>query len=438
MSEAAEKRAHTTERTEKPGAYVAFAWLALGASVLGLAGCPNDLGSADCDQRRVLAVADDGATGGPTYVLRGAGFAQGVPYTLARTDRMAPLASVIGDGTTAELLAPAAGGVIVVGDGAAAQRFDATGTSLWTVGYDAVGAHAALVGDDRVIVADPTTVRVVSPDGTIAWERALDGATTGVSQVVADRAGGAWVVGAFTGGFPPWVAFDGADARAVVGHFILRFDGAGDVVAANAWEDTSDAGLAFTQAFAVARADGTTELVLVGGANPGSGAVPGLDIDSSGGDGPFVVAFDATGVLLWSHQLLRGVELAADDAGNLMALSVSAAAGDAGAPPPVTTGLVGSTPPSATTTLAYDLLIERLDASGAPLGSRTAVPVRTTSLGVLTWTSAPTKGGIVVAGQWLAAPQSDESVVVECPQPAFAFRAQTETLLITPLTVVAP
>jgi hypothetical protein len=435
MLERPEKAAPAATRAEKSGVYVAFACFVLGASAAALAGCPNDLGDTQCDQRRVLAVSDDRATGGPTYVLRGAGFAQGVPYTLARTDRVAPLASVIGDGTTAELLAPAAGGVIVAGDGAAAQRFDATGTSLWTVGYDAVGAHAALVGDDRMIVADATTVRAVSPDGATTWERALDGATTGVSQVVADRAGGAWVVGAFTGGFPPWVAFDGADARAVVGHFILRFDGAGDVVAANAWNDTSEAGLAWTQALAVARGDGSTELVLVGGASSGAGDVPALDVD---GAGPFVVAFDAAGVLLWSRELPGGVELAVDDAGNLMALSENAAAGDAGAPPPVTTGLVGGTPPSATTTFAHNLLIERLDASGAPLGSRTAVPVQTTSFGALTWTSAPTNGGIVVAGQWLAAPQSDESVVVECPQPAFAFRAQTETLLITPLTVVTP
>ncbi|HTA20099.1 MAG TPA: hypothetical protein VK989_12460 [Polyangia bacterium] len=384
-------------------------------------------------------MSDDRAAGGPTYVLRGVGFAQGDPYTLARTDRAAPIASIVGDGTAAALLAPAAGGVIVVGDGAAAQRFDATGTSLWTVGYDAVGAQAALVGDggpdDRMIVADATTVRALAADGTITWERALDGATTGVSQVVADRAGGAWVVGAFTGDFPPWVSGVRKDGLAVRGHFILRFDGAGDVVAANAWDDTSDAGLAWTQALAVARGDGSTELVLVGGANPGSGAVPALDIARDDGDGPFVVTFDATGALLWSHPLDRGVELAADGDGNLLALSVLASSSsDAGAPPPASTGLVGS---SATTSVVRSLLIERWDASGAPLGDRTAVPVRTTSLGVLTWTSAPTSGGIVVAGQWLAAPQSDESVVVECPQPAFAFRAQTESLLITPLTVVA-
>ncbi len=441
MPQAAEKLARAVWRAEKSGAYVAFACVALGASALGLAGCP-DLSGSQCDQHQVLAVSDDRAAGGATYVLRGVGFAQGDPYTLARTDRVAPLASLVGDGTPAALLAPAAGGVIVVGDGAAAQRFDATGTSLWTVGYDAVGAQADLAGDDRLIVADSTTVRAVSPDGTTTWERALDGATTGVSQVVADRAGGAWVVGAFTGAFPPWVAGVRADGRAVYGHFILRFDGAGAVVAANAWDDTGVPDLAWTQALAVARGEGSTELLLVGVADSG-GAIPALGIENAYGDRPFVVAFDAAGSLLWSRPLDRGVRLAVDDVGNLLALSASASSVDAGAPA-TSTGLVSGAPLSVTQTVTGGLVVERWDASGAPLAAsdpatptRTTVSVQMTSSGVLTWTSAPTSGGIVVAGQWLAAPQSDDSVIVECPQRAFAFRAQTESLLVTPLTVVA-
>ena len=87
------------------------------------------------------------------------------------------------DGTTPGLLAPEAGGFILVNGGAAARRFDATGGLVAAIGYglpapddSLASSAAALLGGDQLLIADAGAVRLYDAGWSTLWEHDLSGA----------------------------------------------------------------------------------------------------------------------------------------------------------------------------------------------------------------------------------------------------------------------
>jgi hypothetical protein len=136
------------------------------------------------------------------------------------------------------------------------------------------------------------------------------------------------------------------------------------------------------------------------------------------------VAFDDTGALLWSTSLEAGASITSDLEGNLFTLFPDARTSPRGpGRPDVVTGLV----------------VERLDASGAPLSTsgsaRVSVPVATTEYGRLLWSSGPTAGGLVLALQWLGLDDEDH---YSCLGRASIFHVESATLSFEPLGLGSP
>jgi hypothetical protein len=383
------------------------------AVVLGAMGCQFFRDRPACDGQHILvAVAPDATPGGPTYLVDRLSPDDGTRFTVERAGDLSSIVRSTSDGTAIALLAPASGGVVVVNGGAAARRFDASGKALWTIGYGAtVGVAADLVGGeelDDLVVADAASVRRYAADGTLRWERALPTPTRTVSQVVGDRAGGAWVVGTFMGGpFPPWITTQPAPIGELPKHFILRFDAAGNVVSGHAWDSFQDGDVTLRQVLVAVDATGASVLVVAGVTDLQGLAAPAFGITTRGSQ-TFAAGLDAAGGLLWSRAVDAGAALAVDAAGTVLALSPS-------------------TSPSS-------LAIARWGDDGTDVAQAT-VSVGSDTTGSLSWVTAPVADGVVVAGQHL---ETDTSESATCAHENFLMRVDTATLQSTPLPLKVP
>jgi hypothetical protein len=369
-----------------------------------LTGCGPDSRFFVCAVQPLVAVAADATPNGPTYLTQttdtGSTYV-GKPYSV---DAGPPFHSIFRsttDATFLALLAPRAGGVVVVNGGAAARRFDASGTLSWTVGYGTlVGVKAALTPDDHLFLADAASVRLFGPDGAAVWERTLPLASE-ASWLLSDRADGVWIVGRMSSVFPPWVPGPPSPDGDPVGHFILHFNGSGDVVGGDAWAGPHERGTTVTTAVVGAGPGGAPMLVVLGHTDEDDSDAPVFGLPRPHPFGAFVVSFDGVGQRLWSRIVDARVRLASDPDGNLIALA------------------------SAENTEL--LLIDRWDGNGAEIMG-TSFSVLATKPGRLDWTSAPAPGGVVVAGQHMV----EQSVPGGCPKEHFVLRIDTAHLEVTP------
>jgi len=347
------------------------------AGGLGAAGCPNRAALPACPTAHLLvSVAADADPGGPVYLADDFAGATGYPYAIERADTLDAVLRSTDDGTALALLAPAAGGLVVVNGGAAARRFDGAGTLLWTAGYGAfLGVRAGLGAGDRLLVADAGSLWLLAPDGTVAWKRPLPDTVDEVVQVLGDGDSGYWVVGQFQQNVAPWIASGPDGDRG--GLFVLHVDQSGSVIGAGA-SGYSNNDLSRP---AVASQDAAGAPMLVVRYQPN-------------GSFPTAEAFDGAGQLLWSRPSTDRLET--DGAGNLVGLSIS-----------------GPT-----------LVIKRLDASGSEVATTThdLFASRPSSVQMAT---APVSGGVLVAG----APFDAAS----CPSAHFLLRVDTPSLAVTDL-----
>ncbi|HTQ04417.1 MAG TPA: hypothetical protein VMI54_11190 [Polyangiaceae bacterium] len=350
---------------------------------LGAAGCQNQAALPGCPTaHHLVAVAADADPGGPVYVADDVAKSPGYAYSVERAGTLDAILQSEDDGTPIALLAPAAGGVIVVNGGAAARRFDASGALLWTVGYGAfVGVSAGLGADDRLAVADQGSVRLLEADGTSAWEQPLPETVNDLVQVLGDGQSGYWAIGEFEHDVAPWIV--GPPAGESGGVFVLHFDGSGNVIGAGVGTSTSND---FSHP-AVASKDTAGAPMLVVRYWP--------NLSSYVAD-----AFDGAGQLLWSRP--SADPIAADTDGNLLSLSVSK-------------GTLG---------------LARLDATGSELASADYSPFATGG-GAVELTTAPTAGGILVAGEQFDSAGS-------CDDRHFLLRVDTASLAVTPLALGLP
>ncbi len=347
------------------------------AAGLGAAGCPNRAAAPGCPTGHYLvAVAADADPNGSVYVADYLALTAGYPYAVERADTLKAVLQSNDDGTDIELLSPAAGGVIVVNGGAAARRFDAAGALLWTIGYGAfVGVRAGLGVGDRLVVGDARSVRSFEPDGAVGWAQPLPDTVEELVQVIGDGESGYWVVGQFQQSVAPWISSPPQGQSG--GLFLLHLDGSGVVIGAGVDGYSNND---FSRP-AVASKDAAGAPMLVVRYFP-NGSYQVAD------------AFDGAGQLLWSRSSTDLI--ATDSGGTLVALSSSSGA----------------------------LVMKRLDATGSQVATATYA-VFATGEGYLEMTTAPTNGGVLVAGERL--------VTGSCANRHFLLRIETPTLTVTRL-----
>lgn len=353
--------------------------------LIGAAGCPNQAAVPECtDSHYLSAVAADAPSGDLIYIVDSAPNVAGYPYAVERADTLAPILNSSNDGSDLALLTPATGGVIVVNGGAAARRFDSSGTLLWTAGYGAlVGVSAGLTSGDRLVVADRDGVRLFEPDGTAAWGFAFPDAVEEVFQVVGDRQDGAWVLGIFSGDLTPWVIVPTQPARPPSGPFILHVNGSGAIVGANAWDGSSDE--RDNQLLMSVDASGAPVLVFRNRLKAGA---------------PVLGGFDGAGQPLWSQPLGSGALVAADSDGNLLMLSGT-----------------------------YGILeVDRPDAASGQIASATFA-IDMDDSGTFQMSVAAIPGGLLLAGERF--PVSGET----CPRTHFLLQVSTAQLSVSRLSL---
>src|SRR5450432_3487941 len=95
------------------------------------------------------------------------------------------------DGSPLTLLSPASGGVVVVGGGANAQRFDENGQRQWAVGSatQTVLPLAAMSGQDRLLIAEGDAFWLIDASGNEVAAFSLPSGAN-VSKVVGDGGDG--------------------------------------------------------------------------------------------------------------------------------------------------------------------------------------------------------------------------------------------------------
>jgi len=366
------------------------------ALLIAAAGCKGDAGSA-CAAGTLAAVAVDAQTPSRTYVALTS--VAGAAYSILDASNLSTLWSATDDGTSLQLFAPSTGGVLVANGGAAARRIDASGAPLWSVGYgDVVGVLAALTDTGDLAVVDPQSIRCYGSDGTQLWDEALPASIGGVSALVADRQGGVWLVGTFTGGLSPWVAAAPSPTGVQPsGPFVLHLDGQGDEIGGGAWNLPA---LAFHQAAEAMDADGAPMLVVTGG---GSEVVaPAFGLPAAAGEVAIAAAFGSGGQILWSRTIASVPDLRADAEGNLLALTSSTGA----------------------------LSVDRWDSDGNP-GSSVAFVVDATNRVGLRWAAAPVARGLVVGGEEIVAADGEEDA--SCNGRHFLVQLTTDPLAIEAL-----
>lgn len=357
-------------------------------------GCRSD--DSGCDAGHLAAIAADAQTGHDYVALTSVA---GASYAIVDTSTLKPIWSATGDGTPVQLLAPSTGGVLVINGGAAARRIDGSGALLWSAGYaDIVGVLATLSGVDGLLVADAQSIRGYGSDGTPAWDEALPGAITAEAALVSDRQGGAWLVGSFSGGLPPWVAAAASSAgHQPSGPFVLHFDGQGAEIGGGAWNIP---GLAFHRAVEAADAAGAPMLLVIG--DSGGIDAPAFGLTASAGAVSVAAAFGPTGQILWSRTTASVPDPQADAEGNLLVLSGSSGV----------------------------FSVERWDPTGTP-GPAVDFTVDATKRAGLQWSSAPIAGGLVVGGEQIVPSSDDEDTF--CNGRHFLVQITTEPLAVNPL-----
>jgi hypothetical protein len=277
------------------------------------------------------------------------------------------------DGSPLTLISPAGGGVVVVGGGAYAQRFDENGQRQWAVGSPTETALplAALSGQDRLMIAEGDAFWLFDASGNDVGAFSLP-VGSNVSKVVGDGGVGFWLLGSFVGTFPPWVTLPLAfGSVSSPGLFILRVDSSGAVAGGGAWDINVEGGVRIEQMITAFGTAGMPELVLLG---TNSGAAPSFGLAATG-NGRFVAALDSSLHPLWAHTGEFTSQLATDADGNLFALAPQ----------------IGHSPL---------LQVARWDSSGGEIAA-TTIPAGGHSITVPT---APAVGGILVLLSTLSSP----------------------------------
>jgi hypothetical protein len=353
------------------------------ALLLGTAGCPAVApGSPSCSDLMYGSIAADASdtiyVAVTSTVYPEAPYAGGF-YLVERATDGKVFWNGDADSTAVGLVAPETDGVVVVGGGAAARRINASGMVDLTIGYGAVaGSSAAMTDTGNVATADTETVRLFQADGTPIWARSLPPTVVGIPQVLGDRAGGIWVVGALQ----------------QTGPFIAHIDSSGATVGANeSWVQGGNAGLTPGRAAVAVDATGAPILVI---------------LQSGAQSGVAAAAFDSAAELLWSRGVssawLPGsqgppVGLEVDRAGDLFEIEA----------------------------LNDSLTINKRDAQGSLLGSASFSPSNA-GTGDLDWVSSPDAGGILIAGV-RTVPEED----FHCGHERFIVRVDTNTMQVTPV-----
>ena len=321
-----------------------------------------------CSEVTPAAVSSDSLAAGTNYLVIGS------TVTTAADGRTH--ATFSPDGTTPGLLAPEAGGFILVNGGAAARRFDATGGLVAAIGYglpapdgSLASSAAALLGGDRLLIADAGAVRLYDAGWSTLWEHALGAAS--ITAAASDGAGGAWVVGTFAGDdFPPWVTSGTPPQSGPYGPFfvepntplqtpgsdpsdpfVLHLDGAGVEIGGGAWVTP----VSFTQAIGAADVAGQPMVVLLGLTTYGD---------------RFVAALDGGGNLLWSQPADFTARLAGDESGRVFQLSE----------------------------VEGTVVVDRLDTATGKSTAQIFTGVQIAAREHAVWTTAPDASGFVIAG----------------------------------------
>jgi hypothetical protein len=268
----------------------------------------------------------------------------------------------VNDSTPARLIIPAAGGgVVALGGGAAATRLDDTGAVVWVIGYPmSPGTVSTLTSEDRVVVADATSVRLFESDASPAWARSLPDTFSLVRDVAPDASGGVWLAG--TSAMPPGSVF------------LAHVDRDGRLLSERIWQTQSsvtvgplfggDPLLAYGQAVL----DAVPEFGL-----PASTRMPGY------GDEYVVMAFDASGAVIWARRNVVS-RLVRDRQGNLISI-------DQGY----------TQPPGLDSDLQFRVAL--WDATGQQTATNTFVFPKDRQQGFV-WSAGPAGAGAVIAGTY--------------------------------------
>jgi hypothetical protein len=330
-----------------------------------LAGCVPDSPTANplsaCGGPDLTAVAGDPSSG--IYLIAGTWVVRAADSKL--------LATFTADGTTPALLAPQAGGFILLNGGAAARRYDATGTLVWTIGYaDAIGVVGALLDGDQLALADAQAVYLYDASATPIWQRAIgtSNANTGTTVTAAapDEAGGVWVLGTRSGWMDPFVVHLDRDGAQLAG--------------------SSDGAYAsFDEA--VGTTDAAGQPLLVARTHYADGVSEAAGIDSAG-------------QIVWTQLLDQGARLVGDGAGNVYALA----------------DLQGS------------MQIDRWDATGKSV-ARQLSKVGISVEDQVAWTMGPDASGFLVAGHVTPSPNDQEA---PCEPNDFLWQVDGADLTVTP------
>lgn len=335
-------------------------------ALLGPLGCQSvdQPQPAACSNADLPVVAADAQTPGTVYLLAGT--------TVRRADDTRPLVSFVPDATMPALLAPQAGGFILIDGGAAARRFDSSGQLLWSIGYGLAGGDAgALLDDDRLLLADAEVVRLFDAQGALVWSRGLPRSVSEATVVAAapDGAGGAWISWTFAGTFPPWATETTTPESPPAGPFliepnstfdtsgregnplILHLDQNGGLIGGGAWYTP----VTFDQMIGSADSTGQPMVVMRGRLDDG---------------GRLAAALDSGGNLLWSKLIDQGGALAGDEGGGVFELA----------------------------DLDNQMQIDRWDPSGDPIAQTLSGFGGVDEL-IAFWTIAPDANGFLVMGR---------------------------------------
>lgn len=206
------------------------------------------------------------------------------------------------DGSSPALDARADGGPVVIGGGAAATHYDDAGDVALTVGYPgASGAQVAVTSDDRIVVADAKSVRAFGGGGGEAWAFALPVNVVQLTVLVADRSGGVWLGGLFTGAdIPPTPPQ--TDAGGPGGAFLIHLDRDGAQIGRALFKPSSSSdSITFVKGVVSADAAAVASLIVTG---LYQGTIPDLMLTPSPyGTGGVAAALDGSGAVVWVQPL---------------------------------------------------------------------------------------------------------------------------------------
>jgi hypothetical protein len=191
-------------------------------------------------------------------------------------------------------------GPVVIGGGAAATHYDDAGDIALTVGYPGQsGALAAVTSDDRIVVADNKSVRAFGGGGQ-EWALALPVNVIQVTLLTADRGGGVWLGGGFTGAHLPPEPAD-LDAVGFAGAFLMHLDRGGAQIGGLTRPSSSSEWITFVKGSVSADPSAAASLIVAG---LYQGALSDLMLTPSPyGNGGVIAAFDSGGGIVWTHPI---------------------------------------------------------------------------------------------------------------------------------------